>query len=483
LQWYRIRRIARDAVALTAGREVEILRTLESGMGFTTPLPLRCTESFLEPGIFGIVRPVLLWPRAIGDRLTDEQLEAVLAHELCHLRRSDNLAALFHLVVQTIFWFHPLVWWIGAHLITERERACDEDVIRRGSERAAYAESILKTCQFFVESPLACVSGVTGSDLKTRIEEIMTKDTVSAPGALKRALLTAAAVVVFVAPVAVGALNPPPQTRDVAVPTTLPAFDAVSIRLNAAAGPGGRSGGAMQPQRFVVQNATLKTIVRRAYGVTGQAPGNTLDLLDQQVAGGPDWLTSDKFDITATTTAPIDPAEMRLMVQRMLAERFQMKAHWEKREMPVYLLMMAREDGRLGPSLTLKSEADCAKGRRDGPPPMPQPGVPAPPPNCGAIQFGPGQLIAGGIPMEWLVSTFTNVPVITGVDRPVLNRTGLKGNYAFALKFAPPQSTNPDPDRPQFMTALQEQLGLQLEAARAPVDVLVIDSVERPTPN
>ena len=85
--------------------------------------------------------------------------------------------------------------------------------------------------------------------------------------------------------------------------------------------------------------------------------------------------------------------------------------------------------------------------------------------------------------MEWLVSTFTNVPVITGVDRPVLNRTGLKGNYAFALKFAPPQSTNPDPDRPQFMTALQEQLGLQLEAARAPVDVLVIDSVERPTPN
>jgi uncharacterized protein (TIGR03435 family) len=483
LHWSRIRRVARDAVPMAAGREVETLRALEGDMGFTTPLPLRCTESYLEPGIFGIVRPVLLWPRAIGERLTDEQLQAVLAHELCHLRRGDNLAAAFHLVVQTVFWFHPPVWWLGAQLITERERACDEEVIRRGSEREAYAESILKTCQFFVESPLACVSGVTGSDLKKRIEEIMTKDAVSAPGALKRALLTAAAVVIFVAPVAVGALNPPPQTREVAAPATLPAFDAVSIRPNVAAGPGGRSGGAMQPQRFVVQNATLKTIVRRAYGATGRAPGNILDLLDQQVAGGPDWVTSDKFDITATTTGPTEPIQMRLMVQRMLAERFQMKAHWEKREMPVYLLTMAREDGRPGPGLTLKSEADCVSGRRDGPPPMPQPGVPAPPPNCGAIQFGPGQLIAGGVPMEWLVSTFTNVPVITGIDRPVLDRTGLTGNYAFDLKFAPPQNTNPAPDRPQFTTALQEQLGLKLEPARAPVDVLVIDSVEKPNPN
>jgi len=106
-----------------------------------------------------------------------------------------------------------------------------------------------------------------------------------------------------------------------------------------------------------------------------------------------------------------------------------------------------------------------------------------PPPNCGGIQFGPGQLVAGGVPFEWLASTFTNVPVITGIDRPVIDRTGLKGNYAFALMFAAPQNPNPDPDRPQFMTALQEQLGLKLDAARAPVDVLVIDSVTRPSEN
>ena len=75
------------------------------------------------------------------------------------------------MVVQAIFWFHPLVWWIGARLVDERERACDEDVIRLGSEPEVYAESILKTCEFYVESPLACVAGVTGSDLKKRIEQ------------------------------------------------------------------------------------------------------------------------------------------------------------------------------------------------------------------------------------------------------------------------------------------------------------------------
>ena len=86
-----------------AGCDAE--RTLEviSIVASTTPV---------EPGIFGIYRPVLLWPRGISERLTDEQVEAILAHELCHLRRRDNLAAALHMVVQTIFWFHPLVWWI-----------------------------------------------------------------------------------------------------------------------------------------------------------------------------------------------------------------------------------------------------------------------------------------------------------------------------------------------------------------------------------
>jgi uncharacterized protein (TIGR03435 family) len=387
------------------------------------------------------------------------------------------------MAVQAIFWFHPLVWWIGGRLVDERERACDEEVIRLGSEPEVYAESILKTCKFYLESPLVCVAGVTGSDLKKRIEHIMTDETARTLGVWRKTFLAVAGAVAFVMPVALGALNPPPQTREVAAPTTLPAFDQISIRPNTSPGRGGARGGQMQPGRFVAQNLTLRSIITRAFAADGQRPGNMLDLFDSQVIGGPDWLDQDKFDIVATTLAPTQPPQMRSMLQRMLADRFNLAAHWETRELPVYVLTKARADGRLGPGLTPISDEECAAMRGRGPLVPPAPGTPAPPPPCGAIQFGPGQLLARGTPIEWLASTLTNVPVVTGIDRMVLDRTEISGNYAFALKFAPAGSISPDPDRAELFTALQEQLGLKLEATRAPVDVVVIDRVERPQPD
>ena len=116
----------------------------------------------MEPGVFGIARPVLAWPAGISQRLNDAQLEAVLAHEVCHLRRRDNLTAALHMLVEAVFWFNPLVWWVGARLVEERERACDEQVLLLCAEPQAYAESILKVCEFCVQAPLECVAGVTG---------------------------------------------------------------------------------------------------------------------------------------------------------------------------------------------------------------------------------------------------------------------------------------------------------------------------------
>src|SRR5207249_900085 len=115
----------------------------------------------------------LLVPAGIEDHLTPPQLEAVLAHEMCHVRRRDNLTATIHMLVEAVFWFHPLVWWIGARLVDERERACDEHVLRVFEEPQTYAAGILEVCKLYVESPLACVSGVTGSHLRKRIEDIM----------------------------------------------------------------------------------------------------------------------------------------------------------------------------------------------------------------------------------------------------------------------------------------------------------------------
>jgi bla regulator protein blaR1 len=131
------------------------------------------SSTLLEPGVFGVLRPVLLLPEGIVDRLTPAQLQSVIEHELCHVRHRDNLIATIQMFSETVFWFHPLVWWIGKRMVAERERACDEAVLSMGSEPQVYAEAILNVCKLYVESPLVCVAGVTGAGLKQRIQAIV----------------------------------------------------------------------------------------------------------------------------------------------------------------------------------------------------------------------------------------------------------------------------------------------------------------------
>jgi bla regulator protein blaR1 len=219
LWWVRWRRVAaaiRRGVPVSQGREVEVLRRVEKFAGIRSPISLRSSQSSLEPGIFGILRPLLLWPAGISHHLQDAHLEAILAHEVQHVRRRDNLAAAMHMVVEAIFWFHPVVWWLGARLVEERERACDEEVLRLGNEPEIYAESILKTCEFCVASPLACVSGVTGADLKQRIVRIMTQRSVDKLGFLKKLLLVAIGTGAVAAPIITGLIQAPVATAQAA---------------------------------------------------------------------------------------------------------------------------------------------------------------------------------------------------------------------------------------------------------------------------
>src|SRR5579864_1398465 len=137
-------------------------------INISATIPVRSSATLLEPGVVGFLRPVLLLPEGILKHLTPPQLEAVLAHEQCHADRRDNLTSAFHMVVEAIFWFYPAVWFIGARLVEERERACDEAVLAHGSEAQVYAEGILNVCKSYMGSPLRCMSGVTGSDLKKR---------------------------------------------------------------------------------------------------------------------------------------------------------------------------------------------------------------------------------------------------------------------------------------------------------------------------
>jgi uncharacterized protein (TIGR03435 family) len=162
------------------------------------------------------------------------------------------------------------------------------------------------------------------------------------------------------------------------------------------------------------------------------------------------------------------------MVRTLLADRFKLAVHHETRELPIYALLLARNDGRLGPKL---QPSTCVAGRRPPGDATAQP--------CG-FRPGPGIFVSGGVPIAML-ATF----VSSAVRRSVVDRTGLDGNFDIDLHWLPdnsplgpqPDTPPPDPGGPSIFTALQEQLGLKLESTRGPVDVLVIDHVEQPTPD
>ena len=204
IQLRRVSKSVREAKPLQSGREIEILRRLEQTANLRSPIELRTSPNSMEPGVVGILHPVLLWPEGISQHLDDAHLEAILAHEVCHVQRRDNLTSTIHMLVEALFWFHPLVWWLEKRLIDERERACDEAVLQLGKQPQVYAESILKVCEFCIESPLTCVSGITGADLKKRIVQIMAEPSCANSTSSKKLLLAAVGLMAVGVPISFG---------------------------------------------------------------------------------------------------------------------------------------------------------------------------------------------------------------------------------------------------------------------------------------
>src|SRR5258708_4866631 len=284
MRWLKISAAIRKSVPLHEGREVEGLRRLERIAGTEQRIEILLSRTSLEPGIFGITRPVFIWPEGISKHLENAHLDGILAHELCHVRRRDNLAAAIHMVVEAIFWFHPLVWWLGARLLEERERACDEEVLESGSDRQVYAESILKICEFCVGSPLACVSGVTGADLKKRMAYIMTKNLSRKLDFSRKLLLSVAGLLALALPIIYG-LARPAQGRAQSSQTAAPnAAVFTSGGLHISVTPGEPGNGLIQtriiytPNGLMAKNQTLLELIKLAYG--DQA---------NQISSGPDW--------------------------------------------------------------------------------------------------------------------------------------------------------------------------------------------------
>lgn len=537
-------------------------------------LPVVMVDSPAEPGVFGIFRPVLMLPNGVKRKLSAAQMEAIVAHELCHAQRRDNLWAALHMVVSAIFWFHPFVWWIGRQLMVEREAACDEAVLQQAHSAVEYAEGILNVCKFYLEVPVACVSGVTGADLKKRIAHILTGSAVQRLSMMRKLILGAMGVVSIGMPVTFGLLHasrsyaqapaktnpddtwqgtlqtpqkglrtvlklsktpdgklsavfysidqgaqpiqvktttfqngeltldveaidgvykgkmspdgttitgewkqgdrplplilvratpdtawaipePPPKLPPMAADAD-PSFDVATIKPTPPDFKGKGFGG--PPRHFRTRGTTLEDIMSFVYGVN-----------PKQIVGAPDWAGTERFDIT--TGEPDVPGapnqkQQKLMLRKVVEARFGLKFHKDQKEMSAYVLGVAKD----GPKMT-KSDGD-----------------PNSPPAFFFTKLG-----------HLTVRNATMLDVVQGFqgavfDRPVVDRTGIDGRWNFSLKWTPDETQFqvfgvkivPDESAdapPPIFTAIQEQIGLKLDATKTPVDVMVLDHVEKPSEN
>lgn len=255
-----------------------------------------------------------------------------------------------------------------------------------------------------------------------------------------------------------------------------PAFEAVSIRPTQSNLPGGvtdfRAGG-----EFVAENEIALQLIRVAY-----------DTDVYRIIGGPDWIRRERFDVRVRANAAVTRDQTRVMLQTMLAERFRLRARRETRELPTFELVRSRSDGAPGPRLRPAKDGECADR---GPQPV---GVrPGDPPSCGLLPAGFGRMSGRRVPLSLLTTQLSSM-----MGRVVVDRTRLTGMFDIDLEWqpgeaqvaavavlTPPGGTPPtfDPNRPGITTALEDQLGLRLQSATGPVEVVVVESIERPTAN
>ena len=507
-QWLSFRRARADAQAIHLNVEYD-----------ADGLTIMASPSMIEPGVFGIRRPILLVPTGISDRLAPAQLRALIAHEHCHVRHRDNLTAALHMAVEAIFWFHPVVWWIERRLIDERERACDEHVLQSGSTPHDYADGILAVCRLATEPPPAFVAGVSGSDLKRRIRSILRQESGRPLGVLRAGALCACCAAAGVGPVVLGAVNTPAQLP---AGITAAAFEAAGIRTNPAgaetstfnprpsrAGVGPPRFGAAQVRpefevaairpadqplsgEFVlglnakgvqvrIAWASLMDLVNMAYGVK------------RYQISGPSWLGTDHFYVDAKIPDGFTTRHVPAMLQRLLDTRFAMKSHWEKRERPVYTLGLSGATPNLTEVAAPENQLSFPIGNINGARAVIDFG------DGGTFTFGDNRLEARKLHLDQFTEWFSNF-----MDRPVINSTGLTGYYDFQLKLTPrdfqtmwlwavaagsgadvsPAALGVDALALESLPNALKNLGFKLERGKGLIDVIVVDAVERkPTAN
>jgi beta-lactamase regulating signal transducer with metallopeptidase domain len=311
IAWAMAERLRSRLVHAAPSHWQQTIEQLKARVAVSRPVRLLVSPIVQAPVVVGWLRPYVLVPLAALANLPPEQVEAILLHELAHIRRQDYLINILQSVVEALLFYHPAVWWISGHMRTERELCCDDVAVSITGDAVGYARAL---AELATASPrLSLAAAATGGSLRDRIARLLGHPhpelrTPAAPGAVAAVILAVAALAVFAQPAAhpkfEAAVIKPSQTQNLQRVRPLPG------RLTA--------------------DASLRLLIQNAYGVQ-----------EFQIVDAPSWV-SDRYSIEAKADGEANRDQVFLMLQSLLEDRFQLKTHRERRELPAYALVAAK---------------------------------------------------------------------------------------------------------------------------------------------
>lgn len=466
--WAVARRLRRRSVQSAEPEWQRTFAALKDRIRVSRPVRLLVSALVEAPTVVGWLRPVVLIPAGALARLPGELVQALLLHELAHIYRHDYLVNIVQGVLETLLFYHPAVWWVSRHIRTERELCCDDLALSVSGDALTYARALTEVAAA-ARGQFGPAVAANGGSMAHRIARILGESR-STPRCVTGPEVFAAAILLGLTGFAL-----------FGQPAVRPQFEAASVKPSAGSrlrvvrpGPGG-----------LTASAPLLELMQDAYGVQ-----------TFQIVGAPNWADSDTFRIEASAGHKASRAEVFQMLRTLLEERFRLQMHHESRDLPIYSLIAAKSGLKLSPP----KEGACEEPPADAPMEwaggrMQPPGEVLPSlPKCGTVrvQLEPsGIAIEGGkASMPELVRTLSLV-----MGRTVVDQTGFSGMFDLTLRFLADESTPAVPGPPPgseapadgryapIAMALREQLGMNIQSGRGPVDVIVIDRVERPAGN
>jgi uncharacterized protein (TIGR03435 family) len=461
--WLAAERLRYRMVRVAPADWQRILDRLKTRLSVARPVRLLVSGLVEVPAAIGWLRPVVLVPAGALAGLPPAQMEALLLHELAHVRRHDYFVHVLQSAMEAIFFYHPAVWWVSGHMRAERELCCDDIAVSITGDAAAYVHALAEfdSARWTQPTVMAANSG----SLSARIARLLGQS--PAPRRTSGGPASAAALILL----AIGGW------AVFAQPGGRPRFEVASVK------PSGNPG--IQHVRplpgRLTADASLRILMQYAYGVQ-----------PFQVIGGPERVMSARYEIDAKAGGNAGRGQLFLMLRSLLEDRYQLKTHRETRDLPAYALVAAASGLKLPPP----KEGACVDSPADAPVEwaggrMAVPGEAQPAKGlCGSasvhLESAGARMQGGAIAMPELVRMLSLV-----LGRSVIDKTGFGQRFDLQLDFVtdestpamPPPPPGSDMPGPSISQALRRQLGLQLESTKGPVEVLVIDHAELPSAN